>query len=135
MSARSRPVVSYYYDPEVGNYHYATQHPMKPHRIRMTHALVQSYELYKHMHVARPKPATKTDMTRFHSDEYIDFLYRVTPDNLDLYAKQRQKFNIGDDCPIFDGIFDYSSISTGGSLGMSISALLHGAVGSKHQQQ
>lgn len=26
--------------------------------------------------------------------------------------------NVGDDCPVFDGLFDYCSISAGGSMGM-----------------
>lgn len=25
--------------------------------------------------------------------------------------------NVGDDCPVFDGLFDYCSISAGGSMG------------------
>lgn len=28
--------------------------------------------------------------------------------------------NVGDDCPIFDGLFEYCSISAGGSMGASI---------------
>ncbi|KAI9222748.1 hypothetical protein BC828DRAFT_377612 [Blastocladiella britannica] len=114
--AGHRPVVSYFYDDHVGTYHYGPHHFMKPHRVRMTHSLVQSYDLLKHMHVVRPTPATAVDMTRFHSDEYIDFLQRVTPDNVDKYTKHLNKFNMGDDCPIWDGIFDFSSISAGGSM-------------------
>ncbi len=26
--------------------------------------------------------------------------------------------NVGDDCPVFDGLFEYCSISAGGSIGM-----------------
>ena len=26
--------------------------------------------------------------------------------------------NVGDDCPVFDGLFDYCAISAGGSMGM-----------------
>lgn len=29
--------------------------------------------------------------------------------------------NVGDDCPVFDGLFDYCSISAGGSMGMHAS--------------
>jgi hypothetical protein len=25
--------------------------------------------------------------------------------------------NVGDDCPVFDGLFDYCAISAGGSMG------------------
>ena len=27
--------------------------------------------------------------------------------------------NVGDDCPVFDGLFDYCAISAGGSMGTS----------------
>jgi histone deacetylase 1/2 len=30
-------------------------------------------------------------MTQFHSDEYIDFLYRVTPSNMNNYQKEQAK--------------------------------------------
>lgn len=43
--------VAYFYDPEIGNYHYSNQHPMKPHRIKMTHALILHYELYNELEV------------------------------------------------------------------------------------
>jgi uncharacterized alpha-E superfamily protein len=34
---------------DVGNYAYVSGHPMKPHRIRMTHSLVMNYGLYKNI--------------------------------------------------------------------------------------
>lgn len=56
----------------------------------------------------------------FHAEEYMDFLQRVTPDNVKEFTnKVLTKFNIGDDCPIFDGMYDYSSIYTGASLDAS----------------
>ncbi|KAG9067820.1 hypothetical protein KI688_011408 [Linnemannia hyalina] len=55
-------------------------HPMKPHRVRMCHTLVTNYGLYKKMDVIRPKRATARQMTRFHNDEYVDFLARLTPE-------------------------------------------------------
>lgn len=32
--------VAYFYDPDIGGYYYGPGHPMKPHRVRMAHALV-----------------------------------------------------------------------------------------------
>ena len=55
-------------------------------------------------------------MTQFHTDEYVDFLQKVTPDNMDNYAKEQGKYNVGDDCPVFDGLFEYCGISAGGSM-------------------
>lgn len=64
----------------------------------------------------RAKPATKQEMCQFHTDEYIDFLSKVTPDNMDAYAKEQGKYNVGDDCPVFDGLFEFCGISGGGSM-------------------
>ncbi|KAL4747916.1 hypothetical protein BDW72DRAFT_181532 [Aspergillus terricola var. indicus] len=108
--------VAYFYDSDVGNYAYVSGHPMKPHRIRMTHSLVMNYSLYKKMEIYRAKPASKFEMTQFHTDEYIDFLSKVTPDNMDAFAKEQSKYNVGDDCPVFDGLFEFCGISAGGSM-------------------
>lgn len=43
--------VAYFYDSDVGNYAYVSGHPMKPHRIRMTHSLVMNYGLYRKMEI------------------------------------------------------------------------------------
>ena len=36
---------------QVGNFSYAEEHPMKPHRISVTHSLVLEYGLHKKMQV------------------------------------------------------------------------------------
>lgn len=130
----SNKKIAYFYDSDVGNYAYVSGHPMKPHRIRMTHSLVMNYGLYKKMEIyvrfqpillyiktnpqtmQRAKPASKYEMTQFHTDEYIDFLSKVTPDNMDQFSKEQSKYNVGDDCPVFDGLFEFCGISAGGSM-------------------
>ncbi|TKC42223.1 hypothetical protein EI555_013404, partial [Monodon monoceros] len=47
----TRRKVCYYYDGDVGNYYYGQGHPMKPHRIRMTHNLLLNYGLYRKMEI------------------------------------------------------------------------------------
>jgi histone deacetylase 1/2 len=39
-------------------------------------------------------------MTQFHSDEYIDFLNRITPSNMNNFIKEQHKcqFSIGFEC-------------------------------------
>jgi hypothetical protein len=96
-------------------------HPMKPTRIRMCHSLVMNYGLYKKMEIfvsfasssacstptaselnvrphahrrlssQRAKPATKREMSQFHTDEYVDFLYRINPENASSYMKEQVK--------------------------------------------
>ena len=104
MSSAKRRV-SYFYDAEVGNYHYGQGHPMKvklfllnlynyllltemlisfinqPHRVRMTHNLVVNYGLYRKMEVFKPHLVPPSSLTRFHSDDYINFLRTITPGN------------------------------------------------------
>ena len=65
---------------DIGNYYYGQGHPMKPHRIRMTHNLLLNYGLYRKMEIYRPHKATQEEMTKFHSDDYIRFLRLVLKD-------------------------------------------------------
>ena len=99
--ATSKPThhkVSYFHHDEIGNFHYGI-HPMKPHRMRMTDSIVKSYDLHDHMHlidqnVSFPEfyPSQEEvpdfDMTKFHSDDYIDFLKLVTPNTIASHSDQ-----------------------------------------------
>ena len=115
-SSSPNPHVSYFYDLDVGNFHYGPKHPMKPHRLALTHNLVLNYGLYRKMEVYRPYRATPEDMHAFHSADYVEFLQRVTPENQKTMAEGLSRFNVGDDCPVFDGLFDFCSMYTGASL-------------------
>jgi histone deacetylase 1/2 len=119
-SAGTHGVVSYYYDGDVGNFYYGQGHPMKPHRIRMTHNLLLNYGLYRKMEVYRPYKATFEEMCKYHSDEYVKFLKEIQPDNMTEYSKQLQRFNVGEDCPVFHGMYDFCQLSTGGSVAGAI---------------
>ncbi|KAG8198832.1 hypothetical protein JTE90_007134 [Oedothorax gibbosus] len=108
--------VVYFWDPDVGNFHYGAGHPMKPHRLTLCHSLVLHYGLHKKMQIYRPYRACPQDMIRFHSDEYIEFLQRVAPHNIQSFNKDLVRFNLGGDCPVFEGLFDFCSMYTGASL-------------------
>ncbi|KTF73408.1 hypothetical protein cypCar_00049371, partial [Cyprinus carpio] len=70
---------------------------MKPHRLSLTHSLVLHYGLYKKMMVFKPYKASQHDMCRFHSEDYIDFLQKVSPNNMQGFTKSLNAFNVGDD--------------------------------------
>ena len=111
--------VAYFYHHDIGNYYYGPGHPMKPHRLKMTHNLLLTYGLYKKMDVYRQHWASREEMTQFHSQEYVDFLQKVSPDNVRKELNEvTSKFNVGEstDCPVFDGLFDYCSAYTGATL-------------------
>lgn len=53
------------------------RHPMKPHRLTLTNALVMGYGLDKQIHhIYDPRPATQTELEAYHDHDYIDFLSR-----------------------------------------------------------
>ncbi|KAA0170107.1 hypothetical protein FNF27_06699 [Cafeteria roenbergensis] len=108
--------VAYYYRGDVGNYYYGAGHPMKPVRMKLAHHLLLSYGLYRQLEVYRPHLATAEEMKEFHSSDYIDFLSRITPENMHEFAASMSKFGIGEfsDCPVFSGLYDYCRIHAGG---------------------
>jgi histone deacetylase 1/2 len=91
---------------------------MKPHRLKLAHHLILTYGLYKEMDCYRPHPASAGEMTQFHSEDYVNFLTKITPDNLRQYAASMVRFNAGDstDCPVFDGLFEFTQLYAGASL-------------------
>lgn len=72
-------------------------------------------------------------MTSFHTDEYVQFLSRVTPETAAKLSFNGTRCRsplclavqfmftflvlVGDDNPPFEGVFEFSSISAGGSIG------------------
>ncbi|TFY69071.1 hypothetical protein EVJ58_g658 [Rhodofomes roseus] len=88
IDGESKKRVCYFFDSDVSGFHYGPGHPMKPTRIRMCHSLVMNYGLYKKMEIF------------------------IIPRMLMTLVAD----NVGDDCPVFDGLFEYCSISAGGSM-------------------
>eukprot|EP01039_Chlorochromonas_danica_P004578 gene4579-5018_t len=114
--------VSYFYDTDVGLFYYGPGHPMKPHRMRMAHHLILAYGLYRKMDVYRPRRASDYQIQAFHSEDYVEFLKNVSPDNLRSFSNQITKFNLGEntDCPVFDGLYEFCTISAGGSIDAAV---------------
>ena len=108
--------VAYYYDSDVGRCYFGPNHPMKPARLVMTHHLVMGYNLHEKMEIYRPRRAYPMELAQFHSEDYIDFLSRVTPDNQHMYMNQVDKHKIFEDCPMVDDMFEFCKIYTGASL-------------------
>nr|TKR63664.1 hypothetical protein D5086_0000323280 [Populus alba] len=77
---RSKDRIAYFDDGDVGSVYFGPNHPMKPHRLCMTHHLVLSYELHKKMEIYRPHKAYPVELAQFHSEDYVEFLHRITPD-------------------------------------------------------
>ena len=106
---------------QMTNYNYGGGNPMRPHRVRLTTNLVDGYGLTSSLRLMRPMPKSREDIMKFHADDYVDFLMSVTPENQEEFMLQMRRFNLGAvgeaDCPVFDGMFEYFQIYTGGSIG------------------
>ena len=55
------------------------------------------------------------------------------------YVRQLQRFNVGEDCPVFDGLFEFCQIYTSGSIGKkpsmyNVKTVLHYQVLNKARQ-
>ncbi|KAI9221093.1 putative histone deacetylase 1, 2,3 [Blastocladiella britannica] len=115
-TAHRKDRVSYFYDDDVSTIYYGKHHPMKPQRMTLTHDLVMAYQLDERMDIFQPRLATEDEIKQFHVSEYVDFLRTVTPDNQSAFKDALQRFNVGDDCPIFSDLYKFCRISAGGSL-------------------
>ncbi|KAF7322165.1 Hist-deacetyl domain-containing protein [Mycena kentingensis (nom. inval.)] len=138
VGKHSRPVVSYYFPKGVGSYHYGVvrggayslslpligsmqlKHPMKPHRLTITNALVLGYGLDKQIHnMYDVREATQAEIEAYHDHDYVEFLKKVTPQN----CEQAEMCDLIDeyvhssaDCPMFSGVYDLCKMYAGASL-------------------
>lgn len=119
--------VAYFYDPEIGQYYYGKGHPMKPQRVRMAHSLILHYGLCSAMDCYRSVPAHADDMTTFHAEDYVSFLQTITQDGVKDMEDELERFNLLDDCPVFDGLWNYCQSYTGASLGAAVTLNYGGA--------
>lgn len=55
-------------------------------------------------------------MAQFHSEEYVDFLSRVTPQTVILEPELMFGMEKEEDCPAFEGVFRFNALCAGGSL-------------------
>lgn len=101
--------IAYMYSPASGNFHYGPGHPMKPHRVAVTHSIVFAYGLDKYMDVYKIKPATDAELLEYHTQDYVTFL-KSRPGSIAPCDR------ITDDCPVFDGLGEYCAIYSGGSI-------------------
>ncbi|KAJ3844980.1 hypothetical protein EV361DRAFT_49205 [Lentinula raphanica] len=113
----SRPIVSYYSPKGVGAHHYGERHPMKPARLTLTNELVFGYGLHNQIHnIYDVRSATREELQAYHDSDYLDFLSKVTPANQSEMRNLIEKFNCGEDCPIFADMYDFSRMYAGASL-------------------
>ena len=63
-----------------------------------------------------PRRAVAAELKGFHTEDYINFLSYVTVENQDSLQQQLRYFNMTEDCPVFDGLWEFCSIYAGASI-------------------
>ncbi|KAF2454552.1 hypothetical protein BDY21DRAFT_290979 [Lineolata rhizophorae] len=119
--------VSFHYNADVESHHFGKTHPMKPWRLMLSKQLIVGYGLQYAMECYQSLPATRQELARFHTDRYLDFLGIVNPLNMEDWKAERDRFGFGDDCPVFDGMWDYVSLYGGASLQAARTLMSHEA--------
>lgn len=107
--------VSYHANPDMEDMHFGHRHPMKPWRLTLTNKIVMAYGMHKAMDVYKSRRATPEEVAKFHKEDYVDFLQSITP-KAALVEDYTTLYGTGDDCPVFDGLWDYCSLYAGASL-------------------
>ena len=110
--------VSWHANPAVEPHHFGQSHPMKPWRLTLTKQLVMAYGMHHAMDLYLARAATYEEMADFHKTDYLDFLKQVMPGDVENVDQSDNvaRFNFGDDCPIFDGLYNYCSLYAGGTI-------------------
>ncbi len=114
--------VSFHYNPHVEYHHFGSSHPMKPWRLTLTKQLVLSYGLEYTMDLYEPRPANFNELAIFHDREYLSYLSKITPQNAQPEDPQYISYGFGgesNDCPVFDGLWNYVSLYSGASMSAS----------------
>ncbi|XP_019899808.1 histone deacetylase 8 isoform X2 [Esox lucius] len=86
-----------------------------PNRASMVHSLIEAYGLLQHMSIVKPHVATIEEMAKFHTDAYLEHLYKISQDG-DNDDPQSGDFGLGYDCPVVEGIYDYAAAVGGATL-------------------
>ena len=72
-----------------------------------------------------PRRAVAAELKGFHTEDYINFLSHVTVENQENLKQQLQHFNMTEDCPVFEGLWEFCRLYAGASI-QAATRLNHG---------
>ena len=104
------------YDDRLSRHVLGKTHPLKPERLRYTFELLEAYGAFGEPGgtLVPPRQATDQEILSFHTPEYVDAVARLSHGQTSL---DRSRFNFGPgDNPVYDGMYEAASWSTGASL-------------------
>ncbi len=107
---------AFIYSPELEKYSYPPEHPFNTIRAKSVRAIASSMGLLSGggRSEAAPVPVDRIVLKKFHSARYLHALKNANPRRWDAEA-----FDMGlgtEDCPIFEKLYDYAVLASGGTL-------------------
>ena len=104
------------YSSEFEKYSYPPEHPFNTIRAKRVRDIVYSMGMLSGSNRSEvaPKPAERIVLKKFHTARYLHALKIAAAGHLDAEALQ---MGIGSqDCPVFKGVYEYSTLAVGGTL-------------------
>jgi acetoin utilization protein AcuC len=111
-----KPKAAFICSKELWERGHGTSHPLKPERLRRTWKLLIEYQAFdgSRSQLVRPTPATREELTLFHTVEYVDVVAQLAHGRGNRLAR-RYNFGPGDN-PIFLGMYETESLKAGAAL-------------------
>ncbi|MHA1197019.1 MAG: acetoin utilization protein AcuC [Promethearchaeota archaeon] len=106
------------YTQKFTDYNFGPQHPLRPLRLTLTYSLMEKLGLLKHrlLEIMEPSQATREEIERVHSSDYVDAVKRLSENPNDPDIKP-YIFGLGPgDNPIFKGMYEASALICGASI-------------------
>ncbi len=110
------PRAAFVYTDAFTDYHLSDTHPLQQRRLQMTHRLLERLGAFESpgSDLLAPTPATRADLLRVHTPEYLDALYALS---VGEHIPHRAQFGFGSpDNPPFAGMWEASLLYAGASL-------------------
>ncbi len=107
---------AFIYSNELEKYSYPPQHPFNTIRAKRTMDVLKSMDLLTgpDISIIKPVPADRVVLKKFHTARYLHSLQKASKGQFDIDA-----LNMGigtEDCPIFNGVYEYSTLAAGATL-------------------
>lgn len=113
-SAKAR--TAFVYSDRFGSFYYGIDHPMKPVRLRLAYELMGEMDLLglNSSVIVQAGQASESDILLFHTPEYVRVLKEA---NTGIIPVGGALHGLGfADNPVFNGMYEWSALSTGASL-------------------
>ena len=108
---------AFVYDDALSRHELRRDHPMRPVRLQHTFDLLQAYGAFDQdtSLLVPPRPASEEELRWLHSLDYISAVRSLSL-GLSGYDPSRFNFDSQGDNPVYRGMYDAASLSTGASV-------------------